>query len=84
MALFNFGDTSNTPMVIGWVVCLVLAIVLLRNLKSPRKWVIRLLTGCLIAAVAFVFYASAANPDRSPHVIKDTVNEVIDDIEADF
>lgn len=78
MALFTFGDTSNTPMVIGWVVCLVLAIILLKNLKSPRKWVIRLLTGCLIAAVAFVFYASVAHPkqaanDSAPQTIKATI-----------
>lgn len=78
MFLFFLGDTNNIPMVIGWVVCLVLALVLLRTLNSSRKWLIRLLTACLIVAVAFVFYASAADPkpasgNSAPPALEDTV-----------
>ncbi|MBB6677066.1 hypothetical protein H4Q31_06950 [Cohnella lubricantis] len=47
-------------MIIGWCISLVVALLLLWSLKTARKWLIRLLTACLIASIAYVFYASAS------------------------
>jgi hypothetical protein len=86
--MFNFGDLNNVPMVSGWVVCLVLAIILIRAVKRARKGLIRLVTAGLVLAVVFVFYASTLSKEPATNkpgsrIVKDTVNEVIDEIKSE-
>ncbi|RIE00946.1 hypothetical protein D3H35_25635 [Cohnella faecalis] len=75
-------------MVSGWGVCIVLAILLIGAVKKAKKWLVRFATVALVAAVAFVFYASTlsedpAADDPASNIVKDTVHEVIKEIKSD-
>jgi hypothetical protein len=85
--MFNFGDLQNVPMVSSWVVCLVLAIILVWAVKQTKKWLIRSVTLGLVVAVCFGFYASTLSKDPAKNdprrVVEDAVKEVKDDILSD-